>query len=106
MRKTNELKVLVLQENGFYVAQCLNFDIAAQGKNFEELEKNFADTVMSHIVLALEFDEEPFECLKPTPEFYKNIYKKAQPIQKSLKFPKPTTLKKFNYPKSASLAVA
>lgn len=39
------LTVLIYQEDKFWIAQCLEFDVAAQGYNLDEVRRRFMETL-------------------------------------------------------------
>jgi hypothetical protein len=47
-------------EHELYVAQCLDYDLAAQGSTLKELKERFERTLMGQIIVALANDEKPF----------------------------------------------
>jgi len=64
------LRVIYLRETDYWVAQCLEHDIAAQGKTLSEVEDAFRKTLVGQIVLDLRKGREPLEDIKPAPSIY------------------------------------
>lgn len=77
--KTSEfkanLRVTIFPESAgkskFWVAQCLDYDLVAQGETVEKAQQSFVRVLRSHVYLALENGEIPFACIntkqtKPT----------------------------------------
>lgn len=62
--------VLFEREPGHWVAQCLEYDIGAQADSLPELTYEIQRSLVGHMVIALENDLEPFECLPPAPDEY------------------------------------
>lgn len=81
MKRVN-LRVLVFQDQGFYIAQCLEYDIAAQAKSFPDLKKAFACTVLGQIKIQLELGQEPFFGIPKAPKcFWKEYEEKAEGLR-------------------------
>ena len=82
------LRVLLQRESDReqekWVAQCLEYDIAAQGQSLSEVKSRFERTIMGNIVLSLEHDEFPFANLLPAPEQYYRLWETASPLQDTL----------------------
>jgi len=68
--RTISLRVIYIRENDYWVAQCLEHDIAAQGKTLPEVEDAFRKTIIGQIILDLRKGREPLEDLKPAPPMY------------------------------------
>jgi hypothetical protein len=62
--------VRVLLEVGSYVAQCLEYDIAAQGKSPVEALDNWRLTAMGQVALDKRAGKEPLVALPCAPIFY------------------------------------
>lgn len=54
-----ELEIVVYQEGDAFVAQCLNVDVASDGKTEQEAVANIREA------LELYFEDEPFPALAP-----------------------------------------
>ena len=74
---TITMRVLFLSEGKTWVAQCIEYDIAAQGHTFEEVQKNFERTFVGHILLDLSRGKEPLEDIPPAPDFYRERFERA-----------------------------
>lgn len=68
--RTITLRVVYLREGDSWIAQCLEHDIAAQGKTLPDVEEAFRRTVVGQIMLDLRKGREPFEGIKPAPKMY------------------------------------
>jgi hypothetical protein len=82
------LRVLLRRESDReqeqWVAQCLEYDIAAQGRSLSEVKSRFERTVMGNVVLSLRHDEFPFANLLPAPEQYHRLWETATALQDTL----------------------
>ena len=74
------LRVLLKAQDGMWVAQALEYDITAQGKNISAAKHAFVKTVVGHILLAIKSDRIPFEGLGKAPRYYWNIFEKAEEL--------------------------
>lgn len=111
MKKKESIRVLVMQESGYYVAQCLEYDIAAQAKTFEELKDIFVRTFVFHIIIASKRGEEPFINIGIAPKYYFDRYKKAKDrLDNPFKITYPSGFKgtknRINPPKITEVALA
>jgi hypothetical protein len=66
------LRVVFLfeREANAWIAQCLEYDIAAQGKSLHDVEQAFERTVVGQIMLDIRKGRDPFEGIRPAPRFY------------------------------------
>ena len=70
MKAMNEVsvRVVVFQEGGDRVcAQCLEYDIAAQGKTLDDCLHELDRLIAGHIAISVEHGLEPLRNLKPAP---------------------------------------
>jgi hypothetical protein len=82
-----------------WVAQCLEYDIASQGKTLEEMKERFIQTVQGNIVLALERGVVPFSNLAPAPARYWEEYNEASEFEQRV----PVSLPSDRFPRSSSI---
>lgn len=68
MQRTWQLKVLFFKENGLWIAQCLDFDIAAQGSSMDLAVLRFIRTFMVQVELDLACKREPLTYVPKAPE--------------------------------------
>lgn len=68
------IRAILLKEDEAYVVQGLDYDIAAQGATVEEAKDSFLRTLISQIVIDLEFGSSPLAGIPKAPEEYFNIY--------------------------------
>ena len=67
---SHSVRVLFIKEGGAWVAQCLEHDIAAQGKTFTEAEEAWERTFLGQILLDVKQGKEPLAGIKPAPKSY------------------------------------
>ena len=89
------LRVLLLREGEWWVAQCLDFDIAAQAANLTEVKAAFFRAFVGQIVVDLERGDQPLTCVKPAPSWYAEQWEQAEPLANRLSLtPPPDALPK------------
>lgn len=59
-----------MQEADYYVAQCLEYDIAVQAKEIKLLQKALARAVFCHFAHSIEYGTAPFAHLTKAPKVY------------------------------------
>lgn len=74
---TRTLRVLLLKSNDVWVAQCLEHDIAAQGRSIEAAKASFEHVFLGHVKLDESAGREPLANVPPAPDFYWERFRKA-----------------------------
>ena len=106
------IRVLIFKDGDLWIAQCLEYDIAVQAKNLNELKEKFIGTINVHITSSIENNEIPFMNIPKTPDEFWELYHKDNLLEKPLKIPSPPRRKYHGkymseyVPKQASLALA
>lgn len=62
--------VLLFQESEWWVAQCLEYDIAAQGKTVAEVKDSFIKTLAGQMVVDVRNGNRPLEGIQRAPKYY------------------------------------
>ena len=62
--------ILFERDPGEWVAQCLEYDIGAQASSLPNLFYELQKSIVGHVVICREHDQDPFECLPPAPSHY------------------------------------
>jgi hypothetical protein len=78
------LRVLLFREGANWVAQCLDFDIAAQARTLEQVKAAFCRAFVCQVVIALEHKQEPLADMRPAPSWYAKQWEKAEPLANKL----------------------
>ena len=82
-----ELRVVVFQEDGYWVAQCIEYDIGAQGKTFRDMAMHFALTLGLDLDESLNRHGEPFAGIDPAPAYFEKMWEQRastlKPIQET-----------------------
>ncbi len=93
MEQTNfSLSVLLCVEEGTYVAQCLEYDIAAQGRSLHEAMQRFQATFVAHITLDLQEGRSPLCDVQRAPDRYWEQFEKAEPLARPMPLRMPMDL--------------
>jgi len=106
-----KLNLLIFKENDWWVAQCLDYDIAAQARTLKDVQYEIQRVLVGRIVMAEKLEIDPFEGLSPAPEGY---FKMFQDTDKSFKievkpvrrFSRKIVSQSFMFPKQAMLYAA
>ena len=72
------LSVVVLKEGDWWVAQCLQADLATQTKNFHDVNYQIERMIVGHIVLCEQVGLTPFESLPSAPKKYWDLFKECE----------------------------
>ena len=74
--------VLCVQKSGYWFAQCLDHNIAAEGSTLEEARENWARLFESHLRVAEKLKQEPFTNIGDVPEEYIELYREKIEVGK------------------------
>lgn len=81
------LSVLFLEHrNQGWVAQCLEYDIAAQGTTLKEAMNSFERTILARVALDLSKNREPFQGIPQAPGKYFEEFDNAERFAESKPF--------------------
>lgn len=92
----NELRVLIFQAEYGWIAQCLDYDISAQGATIREMKKRFALTVLGQIALDIQNNREPLKWLGQPPEYQKMYFEDGLKVEIE---PIPIAIQEEDFPK-------
>jgi hypothetical protein len=77
--KPTQLRVLIMRREDWWVAQCLEFDLAAQAQgSFDNIRAEFCRMLGVRLAACRVEDIDPFK-LQPASELYDDISKRARP---------------------------
>ena len=68
------LSVLVFFEDGYWIAHCIEYDIVAEAKRFDDIKAALAHSLASHIIAKLANNEHPFATTPKAPAKYKKQF--------------------------------
>ena len=81
------LRVLLIPEGRFWVAQCIDHDIAAQGLDMDGARRAFLKTLSAQILADLGAAREPLSSIQPAPDWYFQAYEQADELPDVLHSP-------------------
>ena len=70
----NHIRVIVFREGDVYVAQCLEYDIAAQAATIEGVIDRLELTLDAEFAYCEESSKKPHESISPAPNYYHNLW--------------------------------
>ena len=73
MSKT--LHILIIKQSEWWVAQCLEYDLAAQARTLKDVQYEFQRIFFGRLLVARELDIDPFEAIPSAPSYYDSIYR-------------------------------
>jgi hypothetical protein len=77
---TMVLRVLIIQQDGLYAAQCIDHDIVAQGNSIPEAKKAFERTIISQVVSDLMGGRKPLAAFPPAPDKLRQLFEHAEKL--------------------------
>jgi hypothetical protein len=77
--QTTSIHVVVFEDRGWWVAQCLEYDLCTSSKNLNDLSRQIASQLRLQVALDRKRGRQPFEGLPPSPEKFWNLYQQATP---------------------------
>lgn len=72
------VKVVVFQEGGRWVAQCLDFDLATSAERLEDLPRRVHSQLMGQIAADFRRGTEPFSAFQKAPERFWKMYSEGR----------------------------
>jgi|SRR6185436_19031520 len=76
-----EIRAVLFQEVGWWVAQCLEHDIAAQARTKEALLHELERLLIGYLLVGRNKGRLPFEGMPPAPRRYWEMYERAKPVE-------------------------
>ena len=84
MKIEKELSVLIRPESDgesfWWVAQCLELDIAVQARDLEGLDRELTRVLSGHVAYALRKGIDPFTSVSPAPEECWEVWENARRV--------------------------
>ena len=68
------IRVVILREGDYWVAQCLEYDIGAQAKNLRDLRAHLDLTLQAELQESLNRHGEPFAGIDPAPKYFHDLW--------------------------------
>lgn len=106
-----QLDLLIFKEADWWVAQCLNYDIAAQARTIPDVQYEIQRMLVGRIVMAEKLGIDPFEGVSPAPNMYFEMLKDANrtfelELKPVKRFSRNIISQSFMFPKQAMLYAA
>ena len=86
------VRVLFMQEGDYWVAQCIDYDIAAQGKTMQGTKEAFEKTIIGQIVVDIKNDRPPLFDIHSAPEFYQKKFNAGEQLKDPQDFKLPNIM--------------
>ncbi|HET6892734.1 MAG TPA: hypothetical protein VFH31_16640 [Pyrinomonadaceae bacterium] len=86
------IRVLFIREGEAWVAQCLEHDIASQGRTLQEAEATFGRTFVGQIMLDVRRGKEPLRGISPAPRMYWRKFKEGIELKVEPTIPLPKSI--------------
>lgn len=86
--KNLQVRTVIFREGDWWVAQCLEFDLAAQAKTVKDLAYEIQRVIVGHMVVCKQEGIRPFEHLPKAPDKYWDMFNEGLELSppKNLKF--------------------
>ena len=98
------IRAIVYREGKNYVAQCLEYDIAAQAGDLNVLLDRLHLTVEAEFAACVGIGKEARACISPAPNYYHGLWDKRSVSLERIHVPAPQTSSRFEI--QAALATA
>lgn len=69
-----KINILLFKDSEWWEAQCLEYDIAAQGRTLPEAMAEIEHAIVCHLAVNAEAGEQPFEGIPPAPEYFSKLF--------------------------------
>jgi hypothetical protein len=70
------IRVVVFQDSGVWVAQCLEHDIGAQAPDIDTLRDRLEATLKAELLESMERHQKPFAGIDPAPERFHRMWER------------------------------
>ena len=88
MDESDKFRVIVFQDGGSWVAQCLEYDIGAQARDLEELQDRFELAFNLELKKSIEKNGAPFAGIAPAPQYVQDMWEKRSGEFRPTRMPK------------------
>ena len=83
--KVEKINVLIFREGEWWVAQCLEYDIAAQARTLNDLLYEFQRMFFGRIKMAETLGIDPFDDIPAAPAEYRKLFESSQTVKVGFK---------------------
>ena len=95
--KEFNLRVLFRREGEGWVAQCLEYDIVAQGSTLDKAKHRMQRTLIGQIIVDVKHGREPYEGIKQAPILYWREFDKGQRFERQPQFYLPEEINRMPF---------
>ena len=74
------MNIVVFMQGTHYIAQCLEYDLGAQGKTIGELKKSFMRVLAAQVTMDQKAGRAPLEGIPRAPSKYFEMWEHAEPL--------------------------
>jgi hypothetical protein len=71
------ISAVLIEEEGRWAAQFLEFDIAAQAPTLAALQYELHRVLLAHLCISMDLDREPFAHIPPAPQKYWDMFRRS-----------------------------
>ena len=76
--RRSQLRILFFKEEGWWVAQCLEYDFAAQAVSLADAQYELMRLMVAHVFLCTSFGEVPFEGIPRAPDHLEKCFEDGE----------------------------
>jgi hypothetical protein len=81
MPETLSIRAVVYEDRGWWVAQCLEFDLGTSAKSRDALPRKLASQIQVQILADLAHGKQPFQDLPKAPKRFWAMHSRGTPIE-------------------------
>jgi len=81
-----EVSVLLTQEGNAWVAQCLQYDVTAQGSSIASAKENFERMFVGQIIADISVGRDPLEAIPQAPRLYWDKFEHGEKLSERKPF--------------------
>jgi hypothetical protein len=78
------LRAVAFADDGMWVVQGIEYDIAAHAADLSQLPDAFMKAVVENICISIHLGREPLDGIKPAPDKYKEMFESAGAVLSSV----------------------
>jgi hypothetical protein len=71
------IRAVLFEEDEWWSAQCLDYDVAAQAKTLLELHDELVRVLIVQVAASAQLGREPFEGINPAPQRFWELYERG-----------------------------
>lgn len=99
----NELNLLLIKEDQVWIAQCLQYDITAQGNTIKKAISEFHKVLAFEIAYSIQLQKPALDGIPSAPQYYWKLYEEAGVPIVSRNAPSPFKMEGLRLPETFML---